>query len=140
MSNPIQLPHSVVVRAPGLLPMLYTVSELSALLHIPDRTLRDWLAAKEAPHNRDNKNHIWINGTEFSAWVYRIQHSKTRSGSKLSRNEAYCFRCRRRVKLLNPGRKHIQGDLAILQGQCPNCGCTINRGSRKQDELESQEK
>ena len=41
----ICLPHSVIVRAPILLPMLYTIPELAQELRTPERTLRDWLAA-----------------------------------------------------------------------------------------------
>ena len=53
----IHIPRAVIVRAPGLLPMLYSVSELAGELNIPDRTLRDWLAAG-AHHERDSQNHI----------------------------------------------------------------------------------
>jgi hypothetical protein len=41
----ISLPHSVIVKAPGILPMLYTVSELAQELRTPERALQDWLAA-----------------------------------------------------------------------------------------------
>lgn len=39
----IKLPHQVIVKAPGLLPMLYTVRGLAEELGMPERTLRDWL-------------------------------------------------------------------------------------------------
>ena len=42
--TPLKLPRSVILRAPALLPMLYTVAEISQLMDIPDRNLRDWLA------------------------------------------------------------------------------------------------
>jgi hypothetical protein len=32
-----KLPHAVIVRAPGLLPMLYTLSELEAELGVPSQ-------------------------------------------------------------------------------------------------------
>jgi hypothetical protein len=38
-----RLSHTVIVRAPGLLPMLYTPSELERELRIPARTVREWL-------------------------------------------------------------------------------------------------
>lgn len=64
----IKLPHSVIVRSPGLLPVLYTVRELAEEIVIPERTLRDWLI-HGAPHTRDRLNHIWIDGQAFAGWV-----------------------------------------------------------------------
>lgn len=69
LSNPrIKLPHAVIVKAPGLLPMLYTVRELADELSMPERTLRDWLL-HGAPHTRVRLGHIWVNGQAFAAWV-----------------------------------------------------------------------
>ena len=70
-----KLPHGVIVRAPGLLPMLYSPRELSEDLQIPEGTLRDWLQAG-APHRRDGRNRLWINGEQFSAWVKAQQKPK----------------------------------------------------------------
>ena len=60
----LQLPRTAIIKSPGLLPMLYTVSEISAALDLAERTLRDWLSTG-APHFRDPRGHIWINGREF---------------------------------------------------------------------------
>jgi len=71
MEKPIRrtrLPHQVIVQAPGLLPMLYTLREISTELGVPESTLRDWLDAG-APHHQDDRNHLWINGERFAAWV-----------------------------------------------------------------------
>jgi hypothetical protein len=35
----IRLPHCVIVKAPGLLPMLYKPSEIAEELKIPERTI-----------------------------------------------------------------------------------------------------
>jgi len=123
-----KLPHSVIVKAPGLLPMLYKVSEIAEELDIPDRTLRDWLN-RGAPHQRDNRNHIWINGEKFSRWV-QSQRKKKR-GRRLNDNEAYCFRCNKAVQLISPEIRHIKGKLILIKGTCAHCGCTINRGGRR---------
>jgi len=64
-SKPVEkLPHSVIVRAPGLLPMLYKVKELAGELGISPRTIRKW-ARRGMPHQRDGKGHIWIDGKEL---------------------------------------------------------------------------
>ena len=83
MQNPgIRLPHFVIVKSSGLLPMLYKIQELSQELKIPDRTLRDWLT-KGAPHLRDERGHLWVNGQEFACWIssQRKLKIKNRHGS-----------------------------------------------------------
>lgn len=119
------IPHSVIVKAPGLLPMLYTPSELEDELGIPSRTIRDWINSG-APHQRDNRGHIWVNGVEFAQWVEIMRKSKP-SQVKMGNDEAYCLRCRKPVKLLNSQQKQ-RGKHILLTGDCPECGCTINRG------------
>ena len=123
-------PHSVIVKAPGLLPMLYKVSELAVELHLPERTLRDWLE-NGAPHNRDQRGQIWVHGPEFSNWVAGMH--KPKREKKLTDNQAYCFRCNRIVEMQNASSRLIKGRLIMTKGVCPQCGCTINRGGRTPD-------
>ena len=123
----MRIRHSVIVSSPGLLPMLYTVSELARELRVPDRTLRDWLDAG-APHHRNEHNHIWINGTQFAEWVRRQR--KPQRELKLDNESAYCLRCKEAVKLTEPRKRHIKAKLYIITGLCPQCGATINRGAR----------
>lgn len=123
----MKVPHQVIVKAPGLLPMLYKVGELASDLNIPERTLRDWLEAG-APHQRDDRDHIWINGLHFAKWVE--QQRKSRRKYKLDNESAYCLRCHQVVKLTEPRNRHIKAKLYIITGVCPQCGATINRGAR----------
>ena len=126
----IRLPHAVIVKAPGLLPMLYKVSELAVELHLPERTLRDWLE-KGAPHKRDQHGQIWVYGPEFSLWVAGMH--KPKREKKLTKNQAYCFRCNQIVDMQNASSRSIKGKLIMTKGVCPQCGCTINRGDRIPD-------
>ena len=119
-----RLPHTVIVRAPGLLPMLYTPSELEQELHIPASTVREWLD-KGLPHQRDARDHIWINGRQLAAWVETMRQS--RSTQRLNDDEAFCVNCHRPVKLMNPTRI-LRGKHLLLNGKCPNCGKPIYRG------------
>lgn len=123
----MKLPHIVIVKSPGLLPMLYTVREISAELNIPESTLRDWLEAG-APHQRDRRQHIWINGVVFNQWVQEQRKSKREH--KLLDHQAFCLRCKTVVELNAPERKAIKGKLVHIKGVCPQCGCVINRGAR----------
>ena len=123
----IKLPHCVIVKSPGLLPMLYKVSELAADLHVPDRTLRDWLEMG-APCIKDGSNHIWINGREFADWV--TSHRKPKRERRLTDTQAYCLRCNQVVEMVGPEVLPLKGKLVNIRGTCPNCGCVINRGNR----------
>ena len=121
-----KIPHSVIVRAPGLLPMLYKTSELADDLDVSPRLIRRWIGAG-MPHQRDGRSHIWINGRKFAEWIEIQRH--TRRGPKLKPGEGYCLRCKQAVQLVNPTR-YTGGVSTLLRGACPHCGVTVNRGMR----------
>jgi hypothetical protein len=124
----IKLPHTVIVKAPGLLPMLYTVRELADELSMPERTLRDWLL-HGAPHTRDRLGHIWVNGQAFAGWV--LSQRKKAPGPRLKPNEGYCLFCNRIVIVFNPTRRSSAGKLVYIQGLCPHCNGKVSRGARR---------
>lgn len=128
----VWLSHSAIVKSPGLLPMLYTVRELSEAIDVPDRTLRDWLLAG-APHFYDRKGHIWIDVKDFADWVASLR--KPKRDGKLKDREAYCMRCNQVVEMLNPSVNVIKGNLLVHKGKCPICHCAINRGGRQPNPL-----
>ena len=123
-----KLPHNVIIKAPGLLPMLYTPREICEELDIAESTLRDWLQI-DVPHQRDNRNRIWINGEEFARWVNNQRNPK--ETKKLNEDEAYCLRCNQVSKLLSPQIQPIKGNLVLIKGTCANCGAVINRGAHR---------
>ena len=123
-----KLPHNVIIKAPGLLPMLYTPREICEELDIAESTLRDWLQI-DLPHQRDNRNRIWINGEEFARWVNNQRKPKVTN--KLNEDEAYCLRCNQVSKLLSPQIQPIKGNLVLIKGTCANCGAVINRGAHR---------
>jgi len=124
----IRLTHSVIVKAPGLLPMLYLPAELAGELGMPARTLYDWLQAG-APHTQDTKGNLWIDGRQFAGWVAtnRKAHAVR---EKLQDDQAYCLRCKQAVTLVKPRREQVKGMLVLIKGRCPRCGAGINRGGR----------
>ena len=123
-----KLPHKVIIKAPGLLPMLYTPREICDELDMAESTLRDWLQI-DVPHQRDNRNRIWINGEEFARWVNNQRKPKVTN--KLKEDEAYCLRCNQVSKLLSPQIQPIKGNLVLIKGTCANCGAVINRGAHR---------
>jgi len=123
-----KLPHNVIIKAPGLLPMLYSPREICEELDIAESTLRDWLQI-DVPHQRDNRNRIWINGEEFARWVNNQRKPKVTN--RLNEDEAYCLRCNQVSKLLSPQIQPIKGNLVLIKGTCANCGAVINRGAHR---------
>jgi hypothetical protein len=120
------LSHAVIVKAPGLLPMLYSLPELADEISLSPQTLRDWLAF-DLPHRRDNADHIWINGRAFADWVQRIR--TTRRKVPLAPGQAFCLRCKQPVALSEPS-SHQTGKQVRWSGTCPLCGTKIHRGGR----------
>lgn len=123
-----KLPHAVIVRAPGLLPMLYTVRELADELSMPERTLRDWLH-HDAPHIRDRLGHIWVDGQTFMTWV--ASQRKIATHTRLQPGEGYCMNCNRIVMMHHSTRRSSSGKLVYIQGVCPHCRGKVSRGARR---------
>ena len=117
--------HAVIVRAPGLLPMLYKPSELAQEFGVDVATIREWLA-HGAPHQSDERGYYWIDGQRFAAWIKLIRQTQH---STLGDDEAYCLRCRQPVKLL-AATVTQRGKHLLLNGVCPTCGNSIHRGAR----------
>lgn len=131
--NGVKLTQRVIAKAPGLLPMRYKLTEMAEKLDLHPRTLSDWTDAG-LPHERDSRGHIWIIGTEFAEWVEDNRKSAKKSDCpKLADDEAFCMRCRKAVKMSFPTIIPGRGKQIFIKGQCPNCGCTINRGGRIND-------
>jgi hypothetical protein len=124
---PPRLPHAMVVCAPGLLPMLYTLSELEEELRAPARTMRDWLD-RGMPHQRDARGRVWINGNQWATWVQTVRAARSKR-PRLNLDEAYCFRCHKPTKLI-VSTMEPQGKPALLRGTCLDCGTAIHRGVR----------
>jgi hypothetical protein len=120
--------HRVIVRAPSLLPMLYTPRELQRELGVPADTWRDW-TRQGMPSQKDEHGRIWIHGVALRHWIAQMHRAQTRV--RMERDEAYCFHCRKPVKLSTSlARRVVQGKLALTQGRCPTCGGIVSRGGR----------
>jgi len=121
----LKIPHDAIVRAPGLLPMMYKTRELADELGVDRQMIIRW-AQNGAPHDRDGKGHIWIHGRLFASWIESQRKSRSRIG--LPRDHGYCFGCHQMVKMEGITERR-SAKLILLTGICPHCGRKVNRGS-----------
>ena len=124
-SKHIRFPHSAITKSTSLLPMMYSISELCDELNVPRHLVRSWMQ-NGLPHQSDQKNRIWINGRKCNAWIDEIRQPQKRK-KILKANQAYCFRCRQRVNIVQP-KEVFENNNRRLTGTCPQCGCTVNKG------------
>lgn len=121
------LPHATIVKAPGLLPMRYTLRELADELGCSGRTLRAWANAG-MPVERDTRGRIWVIGTQFAAWA--AARRKQTTDQEMLPDQAYCMKCRGVVRIADPieisNGKHVR-----LRGHCPFCGKKVYRGVKR---------
>jgi hypothetical protein len=119
-----RLPHSVIVKAPGLLPMHYTSKELAEDLSVPSWMVKRWIK-NGLPYHRDGHNYIMVDGRELAEWVEA--QSRMRKGPRLKAGQGYCMKCNRAVTIRDPIKCRDRKRL-ILRGVCEVCGSTIYRG------------
>ena len=123
----IPLSHAIITHAPSLLPMHYRLSDLAEDLHVSTSDVRELLRSG-APYERDTRGHIWIPGVEFAAWVAAAKRMNEKRKQKLQPDQAYCFGCRKPVKLNDPKITKF-GNSPLLSGICAECGSLVHRGA-----------
>ena len=121
----IKIPHAAIVRASGLLPMHYSAGELSTELEVPRKKIILWIK-HGLPHMRDKQNHIWVDGKACALWIEQMRKSR-HNRVELAYDEAFCFHCRKPVKIQNPKTQEVSGRI-LLSGTCLQCGCKVNKG------------
>lgn len=111
-------------RLKSLLDMMYTPRELAEEIGFSHRQIYRVYIPLGCPHQRDENDHIWINGWEFRSWYESVYPKVT-----LKENEAYCMTCRRAVEIVDPEER--RGSFFVyLVSDCPHCGRTLARITR----------
>ena len=122
-----KIPQSAIVRVSGLLPMHYSTGELSVELEVPRKTIILWIK-NGLPHTRDKQNHIWVDGRKCAVWIEMMRKSR-QNKSGLADDEAFCFHCRKPVKIHYRWMQEVSGR-SLISGKCSQCGCKVNKGVR----------
>ena len=108
-------------RLVRLLDMIYTPSELAEEVGFTRRQVYRVYIHAGCPHQRDEKQHIWINGKAFREWC-----EETYPRVSIAQDEAFCLTCKKAVKLINPIKKQ-KGRLHYWVSVCPNCGRNLSK-------------
>jgi len=124
----MKIDYIYVMKIKALLPIDYKIKEISNETGATDRQVRYWISECGAPTRRDSRKHIWISGKELIVWIE--ERTKKKSRKKLQDHEAYCFKCKQVVELIDPIMVPIKGKLVNYRGDCQYCGTRINRGGR----------
>lgn len=117
-------------RVKSLLDMMYTPRELSEEIGVNKNQIYRVYIPLGCPHERDEKDHILINGEVFKAWVIDLYKKKHLKG-----NQAYCVSCKQIVEIIAPETASKNGVVYKLS-TCPNCGNHVTRivSSKKKKE------
>ena len=94
-----RLTRTQVIRAQHLLNMRYAPSELADEIGCKTDTVYRSFIPSGCPHERDDGGRLWIMGAQFREWA-RATGGGDRTREKMPAGVAYCFHCRKRVKML----------------------------------------
>ena len=116
-----RLDHKRRCRLARLLDMMVTPHELADEIGFNPRQVYRVFLPSGCPHQRDEKNRIWINPKPFAAWA-RDPYAKR----KLAAGEAFCITCKKPVEMVDPA-PHRKGTLRYVTCDCPECGRKLSR-------------
>lgn len=108
-------------RLKSLFDMMYSPRELAEEIGINTDQLYGVYLPLGCPEERNDKNHILINGKAFADW-YINAYTKI----KLKQDETFCKTCKKGVKISQPKKKK-KGGLSYTLSICPVCGRNLTK-------------
>jgi hypothetical protein len=108
-------------RLKRLLNMMYKPRELAEEVGFSLQQVYRVYVPGGCPVERDNRNHIWINGEQFRDW-YKVNYQKR----SMKGSEAFCLTCKKAVEMQNKERREKDG-LDYYVCDCPVCGRRLAR-------------
>lgn len=96
--------------------MMYSPRELAEEIGFHVDRVYSVYVPMGCPSERDNKNHILINGRAFAKWYEQV-YTKVR----LAQDETFCLTCKKGVKIVKPQEKR-HNDTVYILSDCPACG------------------
>lgn len=124
------LKHAHIIRLMRLLNMMYKPAEIAEEIGVSvDTIYRSYIPAG-LPIVRDTQGNYWIHGPAFVAWARATVTQKRAKRQPLPEGSAWCVKCNRAVEITAPRLRTVNRYLQLLQGTCPHCGRTVNRGQK----------
>jgi len=108
-------------RLKGLFDMMYSTKELAQEIGINIDQIYYVYVPLGCPSERDERNHIFINGKAFAEW-----YSKVYIKIRLKENQTFCKGCKKGVAIHNPQKKQ-KGRLVYILSECPECGRNLTK-------------
>ncbi len=108
-------------RLKSLFDMMYSPRELAEEIGIHIDQFYMVYVPLGCPQERDERNHILINGKAFFDW-----YTKTYTKIHLKSNETFCKTCKQGVKIYKP-KKGNNGTAVYVISICPNCGRRLTK-------------
>lgn len=108
-------------RLKSLFDMMYSPKELAEEIGINKDQIYYVYVPLGCPSERDERNHILINGKAFAEWYGKV-YVKIR----LKPNETFCLTCKKAVEIFKP-KKKIKVNLVYVLSICPNCGRNLTK-------------
>jgi len=124
------LKHAHIIKLTRLLDMMYKPSEIAEEIGINVDTLYRSYIPAGLPLIRDAHNNCWIHGLAFVSWARETVTKKKAKRRPLPEGYAWCMNCDQAVEMVAPRVRAVNRYLELLQGTCPHCQRTVNRGRK----------
>lgn len=113
----------------GLIDSLYTPEELANDVGFTRRQVYRVYIPLGCPHQRNERDHILINGKLFREWYF-----ETYKKPEIASDEVYCLSCKQIVPIVNSVSKS-KGRYKYQLITCPNCGKKVSKAITNRKEL-----
>ena len=123
---------NLLIYGKRLKDMNYTVQELSEILGVSQRYIREYLIMRKgAPvqPKANLKGKVYVNGRQLYEWVVEFHQKKLekKAENALKENEFLCCRCRGHVIPDHFTIEISASGVPFRKAVCPCCGAVINR-------------
>lgn len=129
---------NLLIYGKRLKDMNYTVQELSEILGVKPRYIREYLIGRKgapAQPKANLKGQVFINGKELYEWAVEFHKKKLEKKEKnaLKENEFLCCHCQKHVVPEAFSVEMSGSGTPFRKAFCPICGSRINRYMKKKD-------
>ena len=121
---------NLLSKGKKLLDMYYTVQELSEILDLKPRYIREYLIGRKGAPQKEKTNikgRVYVNGKELYEWADKFHNEKLarQRSNPLADDEFLCCRCQKHVVPENYTVTITKSGVRCRNAFCPICGTKI---------------